>query len=296
MKLWFPGRFTEAHRKPAQGWALTYELERLGVEVTANPDRDCDYALCGSIWLSKMVSRVCRERGIPCINYNWDLYPWQVEGKAKECLEPENWGPYVEELKTCRDIWVPSQCVVERTRQFTGREAVVIKTAVHLWTPEEVWNGGYVVDVIRQYPDPNCKAIADACDALGIQCVETGGDLPLPEFRKLIAGAGLLASGYYEASTGGLTLLEGYALGKPVLLADSPYNGSVDYFEDRAQYFTWDSTEGLMSAIIKALDDKSLPPTSVDYCRQWVEYEYSNAAMARRMVARLKELYATDHR
>jgi hypothetical protein len=96
---------------------------------------------------------------------------------------------------------------------------------------------------MRKYPDPNKDAVRDACKELGIPCVESATSLPWPKFQKTVAGARLLVSAYYEASTGGLTLLEGYRLGKPVLLSGSPRNGASEYFGDRAYYFEWNSNE-----------------------------------------------------
>ena len=57
------------------------------------------------------------------------------------------------------------------------------------------------------------------------------------EFQKWLAEANLLLCPYYEASTGGLSLLEGFNIGKPVLVCDSPYLGAKDYFGDNAFYF-----------------------------------------------------------
>ena len=57
------------------------------------------------------------------------------------------------------------------------------------------------------------------------------------EYKRNILSCAFLVTEYMEASTGGLTLLEGYYHGKQVLLSDSIYQGGRDYFGDRSFYF-----------------------------------------------------------
>lgn len=97
----------------------------------------------------------------------------------------------------------------------------------------------------------------------------------------MIAGARLLVSAYHEASTGGLSLLEGYALGKPVLLSDSPYQGGRDYFGDRANYFHWGSYDDLKSELLCLYENP--PRVNAVEARDWVEKNYGEHAFARRL-------------
>lgn len=290
LKIWFPGHFTEAHRTPDKQRPLVAEFTKLGIACYEDLRLDVDAIFCGTVWNSEQVGELMYRYNlkdkVPLVHYNWDIYPWQVEGEAKECYRKHLWRPYLEQLRWCAGIIVPSHCTTVRTEQFTGRkDCVVVKAPAHLWDcpAESVHDGGYVVDVMRKYPDPNRHAVKEACEYLGIPVRETGADLPWDEFKRTIAGARLLCSGYYEASTGGLTLLEGYALGKPVLLSNSPYMGAVDYFGDRGNYFQWDSRDALREKLYTCFHGAEagyLQHFSPER-RKWVEETYNDANFAK---------------
>lgn len=283
MRVWFPDFFTEAHRTREHGLLLVAALADEGVECVDAYDPSCEAVFCGSIYKSQVVAltRAKVKFKIPVVQYNWDIYPWHVE------KSPDYWLPYIEELKVAAEVWVPSLCTVARTIEFAGRNAFVIKTSVRPWEHEPT-RGDYVVDVMRKYPDRNADAVRWACNALGIPVIETATKTPWEEFKKVIAGARLLVSAYQEASTAGLTLLEGYYLGKTVLLSDSLRNGGRDYFGDRASYFKWDSRRELTEQVSFLYNSPLV--SSREEAAGWVKETYSEAAMARPMAARLREL------
>jgi hypothetical protein len=282
IKVWFPDHFTEAHRKKHQQDSLVWQFSQQGLDCV--PDlrlNHLDVVFCGTTWQADRVREAVYRynlREVPVVHYNWDLYPWQIEGEAIECINNHQWKPYVQDLKTCAAIVVPSRCTAVRTKQFTGRDdAVVVRSSVHLWDPPQdslPHDGGYVLDVMRKYPDVNRHAVKYACLELGLPFKETGASLPWDEFRNTVLGARVLCSGYHEASTGGLTLLEGYAMGKPVLLSDSPYLGAKDYFGDRAHYFKWDDRESLKEQLGKLYHNTPRP--KVDEHRRWVVENFSD--------------------
>lgn len=292
MKIYFPDFYTEAHRLAEHSGGLVKALKKEGVICYARPTEvaDPDAIFCGSIYCAEKVRKERESfphlRDVPVIHYNWDIYPWQVE------LNPELWRPYLLDLKKAKEVWVPSACTVERTKEFAGVGAHVIKTSVHPWEKPKGFKPSavpYVVDVMRKYPDRNRNAVAEACKKLGVMCVETGCTMPWEEFKRTIYDARLLVSAYEEASTGGLTLLEGYWHGVPVLLSNSPRNGAFDYFGDRrADYFQWDDSDNLYTAISLALLANQRP--NVTEARDWIVAEYSEQAFARRIANRLKEI------
>lgn len=296
IKLWFPGRdacplaYTEAHRKPHEAEALAVELGKLGIDCTPDLEPDCDACLCGTIWLLDAAEKAMKA-GVPLIHYCWDLYPWQLKGGYPGAWKPNLWKPYLEQLKRCHDVWAPSRCTADRVLEFAGRSAHVILTAVHPWDAP-THDGGYVVDVMRPYVcDPMNGVVGRACRELGIPCIESAVTLPWEEFKRAVAGARLLVSAYEEASTGGLTLLEGYYLGKPVLLSDSPRMGARDYFGEKRPgvgYFKWDSPAHLKVMIDVMRGFR--PGWSEEVGREWITATYSDAAMARRMATRLREM------
>lgn len=279
MKIWFPRFYTEGHRQFYQGQQLVSALAEFGVKCYLEMDYRCDLIFCGSFACWREVQKQRQGWKVPVVHYNWDIYPFQVNGDKRG----ETWKPYLQELEQATEVWVPSECTVKRTEEYTGRSAVVVKCSVRPFAPPcPVRDGGYVVDVMRKYPDPNRDLVAQTCERLGIPCIETRTERSWEEFQRIIANARLLVSGYWEASTGGLSLLEGHWLGKPVLLCDSPRNGGVDYFGDRATYFRWNDS----GDFVKQLSTQFANPTvwNPEECQQWITEQYSDRAMARRMV------------
>ena len=291
MKIWFPEFFTEAHRKPGEGDVLAEELRKFGIDSKLELTHDCSFIFCGSTWRMNLVKEErLRFPEIPTIHYNWDLYPFQLmERPDYTRANPDLWDPYVEELKICRDIWVPSYCTTVRTKEFTDRESTVIKTSIRPWEVASCSDQGYAVDVIRRYPDFNEGATRESCINSSIDLVESWNLLPWEEFKTTIANCRFMISGQYEASTGGLTLLEGYWHGKPSLISNSFRHGGIDYFGDRASYFQWDNHLLFRKALLKMAD--SPPKIDIDEARTWITKEYSEYAMAERMAKRFWELY-----
>ena len=301
LRVWFPEFETEAHRASWEAARLVAALADEGIECTLKMGLDCQAVFVASFStfldaaygyrkypFNRPIVGYHHFPEVPVIQYCWDLYPFKVEIPNDES---ERWKAYLKELKKAREIWVPSTCTVDRVRQYTGREATVVKTSIPLWEPPDgkVWDGRYVVDVVRKYPgEPNADACRTICAELGIPCVELNHGLSWDDFRKTIAGASFLVSPNYEASTGGLTLLEGYRLGKPVLLSNSPRHGGIDYFGERAHYFQWDSQESLGEAMINLW--RKPPRLNRQRCQEWVEGEYSNRAFARRIADGLRRV------
>lgn len=292
MKVWFPEYFTEAHRKPGEGDVLVEELRKFGIDCQLQLTADCSFIFCGTIWRMNDVKRERRRvPNVPTIHYNWDLYPFQLlHSNNYRRANPDLWEPYLEELVSCRDIWVPSKCTADRTYEFVNRkDAVVIKTSVRPWEYDKPITGDYAVDVMRKYPDPNRDLANESCTALGIPLIETRNSVPWEAFKTNIAESRFLISAQYECSTGGLSLLEGYWHGKPCILSNSPRHGGIDYFGDRATYFQWDNPILFRYALLRMIDDT--PVVNIDEAREWITKEYSEYAMASRMAKRFWELY-----
>jgi glycosyltransferase involved in cell wall biosynthesis len=204
------------------------------------------------------------------------------------------WADYIKEfLPICEEVWVPSKCTATRIHEHTivKGEVRVIKPPITLWEPPEpCYPGNRVVDVMRHYatPDSNQGKVAAACKELEIPYIESRCTLTWDEYRRTIASARLLVSSYYEASTGGLTLLEGYWHGVPCLLSDSTYHGAKDYFNDRAAYFQWDNWDDLKQKL-RALYDNP-PKIDISAVRKWISKEHTDSVFALQIADRIKEL------
>lgn len=291
----------ESHRSMKRVAELILALEAEGVTVTTTLDTACDLAFCGAFETSgPFLDAVSREnsyraeRGlnpVPTVYFNWDLYPWQYDGPNP------SWRRYAEDMKRATAILVPSESVRKRTKEFCKRESTVVLSACNPFDAEP-FDGGWVLDVMRHYSgDPNTGAVKRACDELGIPCIETGANLPKHEFERAVAGARLLVSSYYEASTGGLTLLEGYRLGKRVLISDSPYQGANDYFpveKGLATRFRWNDTGDLKSKIARLMghseDWMARANGEMRWMGCWVAENYSDTAFSQRMARALREV------
>jgi len=293
MRVFFHDLRIESHRSMKRVAELVLALDAEGVTVTTALDTSCDLAFCGAFETSGAFSdAVSREnsyraeRGInpiPTVYYNWDLYPWQYDGPNP------SWQRYARDMERATAILVPSESVRKRTEQFCKRDSTVVLAACNAFEAGP-FDGGWVVDVMRRYwGDPNSGAVKRACDELGIPCIETGANLPRHEFERAVAGARLLVSSYYEASTGGLTLLEGYRLGKRVLVSDSPYQGANDYFTgNRATTFRWNDFDHLKE---KLSDCYRWPGQGGNSSMgEWVDANYSDSAFSQRMARALKEV------
>lgn len=240
--------------------------------VCMSVSRTTDTAFALSLWPD-----------VPLFVYHWDCYSWiWLRPRANEY----NYGVYGELLKRAKEIWVPSVC--------TGKQAslwwslynwVVIHPAVNLLpqnTPTV--QGEYVYCALRTLPDAWAYKLDEACSKLGIPYVKTDHGIPYANYQKTISNCRLIVNHYTEASTGGLTLLEAYALGKPVLCTDSEWNGAGEYFADRAYYFRHGDVRSFQERLRQLYDDPPKPPRD---CYEWVQRHFSHEAMVKRISERL---------
>jgi glycosyltransferase involved in cell wall biosynthesis len=317
IQVWMPECWMENHREQEHTDALRAALKAERVYVVDlqqvdHPVEDVDLAFFGS-W--KYYPRSADFRTMfptkPVVHYNWDIYPFQVRertdprtdrtGRARPTPNATRWAEYISELRYSTEVWVPSQGVVRRTHEFAGPtiDCQVVRCNYFGWDkPGADWwqvmnvdlSKPYVMDVMRQYPEePMVGSVRRACGHLGIPCIQSDHRLTWDEFRCAVVNASLLVSSYNEASTGGLTLLEGYAHGVPVLVSDSPLQGANDYFGDRAFRFQAGNEEDLESSIKFYAQVKPAPEDvrrkAAGEAARWVEENYGVRAFARRLAA-----------
>lgn len=174
--------------------------------------------------------------------YNWDVYEWVWTRPRKEEQEGTpgriDYVRYGELLKRAREIWVPSNCTGRRTTQWYGlTNWTRILSAIPYWDHSNVRDDGYALCCLREIPDPWWGTFERCCAELGIPYRSTRHECSEAKYRDAVAGCRFICAPLYELSTGGLSLMEAYYLGKPVLLSDSEWNGGRDYLGDRADYF-----------------------------------------------------------
>ena len=222
-------------------WTTTEHTVHFGDRFQGVPDAIISMSI--SV-LEKTWELVKRFPGVPLYCYNWDCYQW-IWSTPKSELDRLNlgfyeWDSYGELLKRSTEVWVPSKCTGHRTTQWWDiNNWRVILSGVPLWYhPAE--DKGYVLCCLRKIPDPFYNNLVWACKELGIPCLHINHGLSASAYRQTLANCRFLVNHFYEASTGGLSLLEGYYLGKPCLVSSSKWNGASDYMMDRAEYFEAD--------------------------------------------------------
>jgi len=262
---------------------LCEQLKQNGVDVLLNScDEDCNFILCMN-GLSQIHHVMETKKSFPTIKtvmYVWDCYPWT-----------EYFHRYGD-VKLFDEIWVPSREVIIRLNEaysIPESKCKVIKTYAEFFdiTEESIVDDRFVYHFSRPYRDPNYLITDKACEELNINLFRGNHHLSIDEYRKKILSCSFLVTEYMEASTGGLTLLEGYYHGKNVLVSDSIYMGARDYFGDRAYYFKDGDFEDF-KRMIDYLWNLEYEP-DLEERREWCK-QYTIDAMAKRIVDRLNEL------
>lgn len=235
--------------------------------------------------------------GVPLFAYNWDIYEWIWEpgqGVKVQAKHPSRQGEYDyvrygELLKQASEVWVPSVCTGRRTTQWYGLSNWhVILSACPWWDwPEhDIRDDGYALCTLREIPDPWWGKFEQACTELGIPYRCTRHEVSYREYQEAVAHCRFLCAPLYELSTGGLSLMEGYYHGKPVLLSDSEWNGARDYMGDRATYFRHGDFSDFKDKLLRMFSDP--PHLSAPRCRQWITDNFSDRRMVEDMLGRIQ--------
>lgn len=228
--------------------------------------------------------------------YVWDWYTWNDRYTSKGTLTPN--GSFDRErlstvLRYCDFVFVPNEGTRQCLINYKVKHAEVLLPFTRLFEPEEneVSDMGYIAIVQRRYAnDPTGDWIMDAADDLGITYVASYQNYEYfknPEkFRKLITNCTFLASSYFEASTGGMALIEGYNCGKPVLISDSKFLGANDLFGNKAFKYKYWSYEDLLKQVKYLWENR--PKLEINDCKEFCK-QFKPEAMAKRIYERLNE-------
>ena len=311
MNVYWPLFRSECHRRfeatGLQGQSLANELDKLGVNCHAHFEEGRKYDLiflCGTHWSNEEHMQKCFANipEVPVVWYCWDIYPLHVEEAMAEETRKSSprssrgavlFRSLIARGKACKRILVPSRCSVKNITNIVGRDdAQVVLGAVHPFVAPNFRDSGFVLDAMRKYDDLNEGAVARACFKLKIPCIGTMSIAGWEEYVDKLSSCRLLVSAYRVASTGGYSALEAYALGKQVLLSDSPDNGAVDYFghgRPGVQYFNWESPGDLRRRIIDMFNNPHQPNLRERIANfHWVKETYSDAKMADGLAAQFR--------
>jgi len=199
---------------------------------------DADFLYLASIFKMDEARQIVINNKKPLVIYCWDYYKW-VHDKG-EAL----WQRYAAFLKRASLILVPSKAQQLRLKELLNLDSVVVKTGIPIYE-HEVTDENFILDPVRYYPEENQYWAEEAAKELGIPIIHSEHQYSEEEFKKLVASCTFLTCAYREASTGGLSLMEGAYLGKPSLVSNSPYMGASDYLMDNGYYFQYNDFEDL---------------------------------------------------
>jgi hypothetical protein len=218
--------------------------------------------------------------------YQWDRYSWAVKRPRPGEYDYNLWG---ELLKQCNEIWVPSECTGHQAAEWWGlTNWHVIRSCVPTWECSDVSDHGYALCTLREVPDDYWGLFERCCEELGIPYKMTVRDIPRAEYERDVAHCRFIVSHLREMSTGGLSLLEAYYHGKPVLMGNSPYHGGRDYFGERATYFQHDDAEDFKAKLFHMIQKP--PKLDRAECRRWVSENFHDSVMVNQMLDRISKL------
>lgn len=264
---------------------LIKPIEKLGHEVQIDKiTADSDVLIGWSIsQMSKIKEMHAKFPKVPMINYNWDVYEWVWKHPRGKDYD---WEGYGELLGESLEVWCPSRSVAMRNREFYNlKNNFVLKTFVPFFDVA-VSDKNFVLNPLRQIPDRNFGWFERACTEVNIPYRSTEKRLSWKEYTGIVATCTFIVCPWYEASTGGLTLIEGYRLGKQVLVSDSPYMGARDYFGERANYFQYYSYPHFKNMLIKMWRNRE--ELDIVECRKFTD-QYRVEVMAEKICDRLEE-------
>lgn len=255
--------------------ALVDELRLLGHSVDNKVNENTDIIFNASV--SKFIEVFTKKSQAPqakIVNYCWDYYLWAHEGKHANY----DWKGYSKMLKESDLVLVPSKGQQKRLKELLDIDSFVVHTGIDTYE-HETSDQRFVLDPVRDYPpDENCYWTRQACKELNIPIIHTEHRQNLENFRKLVSTCTFMTCGYREASTGGLSLMEGLYNGKPSLVSNSPYMGASDYLAEYGTYFQYDNYEDLKTKMKEMFENP--PVFDKEKVRDYMK-NYTFASMAK---------------
>lgn len=268
MKLHLVGNFSEGNTKE-QIDAFRQVFDLTTPEVA-------DVVYCGSIDTMGEALKIYNTTGKPMAVYCWDYYKWVHEGGNKNW----NWKQYALFLHLADVVIVPSRGQQRRLKELLNIDSFVVQSGIGVYEAD-ITDDGFILDPVRYYPEENERWAELAARELGIPIIHSEHQYSWEEFKNLVASCSFMTCAYREASTGGLTLMEGLWLGKPSLVSNSPYMGAVDYLGEFGTYFQYDDFNDLkdkMSAMWETKQKHDIAST-----RDYIQSNYTFTGMAERI-------------
>ena len=251
----------------------TAQLEALKKVFKLVPLEEADLIYCASVAKVKEAIEAVKTSGKPLAVYCWDYYKWAHEGRNQGF----NWALYQNLLDMASLILVPSDGQQKRLKELLNLKSVVCECGVTFYD-QEISSGDYVLDPVRNYPEENLNWVKKACEELRIPYVHSEHKYTEQEFRMLVSNCAFMTCAYREASTGGLSLMEGLYNGKVALVSNSPYMGASNYIGEYGFYFQYDDFDDLKRMIKDLWEDRKSydPKLTRKYCAYFTHDAFAN--------------------
>ena len=225
--------------------------------------------------------------------YIWDFYTWSL-GWNSAGVKHEggsfDWARLYPVLKKCKHVLCPNFGTQQNLYRF-DIDAKIVLPFTRFWDEHKIEDNNYVAVACRPYAiDPTDEWLIEALKSVGIPYVatyENEKDFDDPyNFQKLITNCSFIASAKFEASTGGMSLVEAYNCGKPVLISNSMMNGANDIFGDRAFKFQYGDFKNLQACLLHLWNNR--PKLELEDCRNFCK-NFTADAMAERIIEVIEE-------
>jgi len=267
MKIYFVQKQSEGDTE-----AQLQAMREAGFEFVDLEQAEIIY--CASITAMKQTLIAKDLKDIPVVVYCWDYYAWAHE---KQNMSGD-WRLYAKLLQIADLILVPSQGQKRRLKELLGLKSTVVLSGATTFE-QPISDERYILNPLREYPEENNGWVEKAAKELEIPVVTTNHGLTYDEYQYTVAKCSFIASVYREASTGGLSLIEGLWLGKPSLISNSPYQGANDYVGKYARTFQYDSFDEL-KVVMKKMWDKT-PVVDLLKARNYINKKLTYKVMAK---------------
>mgnify|MGYP001047035097 CR=1 FL=1 len=222
--------------------------------------------------------------GKPLAVYCWDFYSWAKDNKKHD---RNDWNIYEQLLREADIVFVPSKATQLGLYEMFNIDSLVVHTGINTYEGETK-DAGYILDPVRYYPEEQAKWPEQAASELGIPFIHSEHKYSLEEFREVVRNCTFMTCPYKEASTGGLTLMEGLYHGKQSLVSNSPYMGAKDYVGKYGVYFKHDSYEDFKENMLHMWTNRKI--IDVNEARNYIANGYTFDNMAYTIYKHLCEL------
>jgi hypothetical protein len=276
MKTYFVQKTSEGDTE-----AQVKAMRQAGFEFVELKEADVIY--CASISVMNNALEAKKLTGKPLVVYCWDYYLWAHE----KCTMSGDWRRYADLLKMADLIFVPSRAQQKRLKELLDLDSVVVLSGVTTYDKKPI-DDGYILDPLREYPEENYGWAQRAASELNIPIITPNHQCTLTAYRHIVSRCRFIVSVYREASTGGLTLVEGLWLGKPCLISNSPYQGAKDYVGKFARTFQYDDYEDFKRVVKEMWNGPRLP--DMLKARNFISKKLTYAHMALTMKEKIHDL------